>query len=254
LVLPPRPAAVENPATDPAPAAPVAEKSAKRKGAGALREIAIIVVVALVVSAVVRAFFFQAFYIPSGSMENTLQIDDRVVVSKIGERFGDPKRGDIVVFKDPGGWLPPQPDNDPAATKAVRRGLEIVGLAPARADEDLVKRVIGVGGDRVVCCDPQGRVTVNGIPLEEASYIFPGDQPSDIPFDVAVPAGRYFVMGDHRSASGDSRVHLTDPGSGTISGDDIIGRAVLKVWPFSRFGTLPVPETFTNPQLVASRP
>jgi signal peptidase I len=225
----------------------------RRRGA-AIREVAIILVVALVVSAVVRAFFFQAFYIPSGSMENTLLVNDRVIVSKIGQQFGDPQRGDIVVFKDPGGWLPENEETGAPIARALHRSLEIVGLAPSAADKDVIKRVIGVGGDRVVCCDAQGRITVNGVPLDESSYLYPGNVPSTTSFDVTVPEGRLFVMGDHRSNSGDSRSHLSDAGQGTISEDDVIGRAVLLVWPFTRFTTLKVPETFSNPALTGSTP
>jgi signal peptidase I len=227
-------------------------KHKKHKKGSVLREVALIVVVALVVSALVRAFLFQAFYIPSGSMENTLAVNDRVIVNKIGTDLGSVKRGDVVVFRDPGGWL--------ADTEAVRQGnalqrglhraLEVVGLAPSPADQDVIKRVIGVGGDRVQCCGDDGKVTVNGVPLDEP-YVYPGANPSDIDFDVTVPEGRLFVMGDHRNDSNDSRVQGRGdaPDKGTIPLDLVVGRAVLVVWPLDHWGTLDAPDTFKNPAL-----
>ncbi len=215
----------------------------KRKG-GAVREVVLIVVVALVLSAIVRTFFFQAFWIPSGSMENTLLRDDRILVSKITTQVSGIERGEVVVFRDPADWLAPVPETGSPVQQRVRKGLEFVGLAPSRSDRDLVKRVIGVGGDRVACCDDQGRVTVNGVPLNEVSYLYPGDKPSDEPFDVVVPPGKLWVMGDHRSASGDSRFHLDDPAGPFVAESDVVGRALWVVWPFSQWSTLPIPDTF----------
>lgn len=173
----------------------------RRRSGGALREVALIVVVALILSAIVRTFLFQAFWIPSGSMENTLLPDDRILVSKITTKVSGIERGEVVVFRDPAEWLSPLPATGSVVQQRFRNGLEFVGLAPSQSDRDLVKRVIGVGGDRVQCCDAQGRVSVNGVPLDESSYLFPGDKPSDEPFDVTVPADKLWVMGDHRSAS-----------------------------------------------------
>jgi len=238
--------AASGPHEDPITHGPEDEPEKKRPSA--VREVVVIVVVALVVSALVRALLFQAFFIPSASMENTLKLNDRVIVSKIGQHLGPVHRGDIVVFKDPGGWLPAKVASDNVVARAAHRTLEVVGLAPSASDQDVIKRVIGVPGDHVVCCDASGKVTVNGVALDEP-YVYPGDSPSDIKFDVVVPPGRLFVMGDHRSDSGDSRVHLSDVGQGTIPEKNVIGRAVLLVWPFNRWKTLGVPATFKNPAL-----
>jgi signal peptidase I len=225
---------------------PVAESANARpaKRGGALREVALIIVVALVLSALVRTFLFQAFWIPSGSMEDTLLPDDRILVSKLTTQVSGIERGEVVVFEDPSDWLTPTPETGTALQRTIRDTLEFVGLAPARSDRDLVKRVIGVGGDRVVCCDAQGRITVNGQPLDETSYLYPGDKPSEESFDVTVPAGSLWVMGDHRSASGDSRFHLDDPAGPFVPEDRVVGRAMWVVWPFGRWSTLPIPETF----------
>jgi signal peptidase I len=203
-----------------------------------LRETVLLVVVALAVAALLRAYVVQAFVIPSESMEQTLQPVDRVLVSKIELRFSDVERGDIVVFADPGGWLPPvdQPGR-------LAQLLTFLGLRPSATGNDLVKRVIGVAGDRVACCDESGRVTVNGIALEEP-YVYPGDVPSDASFDVEVPLDGLWVMGDHRSDSADSRAHLGDPGGGVVPVDRVVGRAFAVVWPVSRWQGLDIPPTF----------
>ena len=207
---------------------------------GAIRETAIIVIAALVISAIVRAFLVQAFYVPSGSMENTLLISDRIIASKISTRVAGVNRGEIVVFTDPGGWLP-EPEPGPGGLRgALRSGLTFIGLLPADSGKDLVKRVIGVGGDRVQCCDAQGRILVNGVPLDEPYIIGPTDQ---VPFDVTVPADSIFVMGDNRGNSRDSRFHL-EVASGTVPAANVVGRVVAVVWPFNRLATDPVPEVF----------
>jgi signal peptidase I len=222
-------------------------KPAPRSGFGAAaREFVLIVVGALIVSSILRAFVGQMFIIPSESMENTLLVSDRVVV----EKLTDVKRGDVVVFEDPGGWLGPEESGQKRGS--VGRFFELVGLLPDSSHGHLIKRLIGMPGDKVACCDSKGRMTVNGQPLDETSYLYPGDAPSQTDFQVTVPAGRVFVMGDHRSASGDSRVHLQDvDADGGNQGDaafvpmdKITGRAILVVWPAGRWGKLGVPDTF----------
>jgi len=222
-------------------------KPAHRSGFGAVaREFVLIVVGALIVSSILRAFVGQMFIIPSESMENTLLVGDRVVV----EKLTDVKRGDVVVFEDPGGWLGPEESGQKRGS--IGRFFEVVGLLPDSSHGHLIKRLIGMPGDKVSCCDSKGRLLVNGQPLDETSYLYPGDAPSQMEFQVTVPAGRVFVMGDHRSASGDSRVHLqdTDPNGGSpgdaafVPMDKITGRAILVVWPAGRWGKLGVPDTF----------
>ncbi|WP_328992503.1 signal peptidase I [Kribbella sp. NBC_01245] len=225
--------------------------------AAAAREFVLIVVGALIVSSILRAFVGQMFIIPSESMQNTLLVGDRVVVEKIT----DAERGDVIVFEDPGGWLGAEESGQKRGS--VGRFFEVVGLLPDSSHGHLIKRLIGMPGDKVACCDKQGRLMVNGQPLDETAYLFPGDAPSAMEFQVTVPAGKVFVMGDHRSESGDSRVHLTDTGAeGTTPGDaafvpidKITGRAVLVVWPASNFSKLGRPDTFkTVPPAVNPAP
>ena len=217
-----------------------------------LRELPGIVITALVISVLIKTFLVQAFYIPSGSMENTLLVNDRVLVNKLADKPDEIHRGDIVVFRDPGGWLNgPQTASRGGLLGLVRDGLVFVGLAPAAGEEDLIKRVIGVGGDKVVCCDAKKRVTVNGVPLDEP-YLFPGDDPSEQTFSVTVPAGELWVMGDHRSVSEDSRFHTEQPGKGFVPVDDVIGRAFTIVWPLDSARLLQHPATFDQPALDAS--
>lgn len=206
-----------------------------------LREVVIIVAMAMILSLVVKTWVAQAFYIPSGSMEQTLERGDRVMVSKVHKATSGINRGDIVVFRDPGGWLPPsaQPAVDDSVLGRIQQGLTFIGLLPDPGDEHLIKRVIGVGGDRVVCCDADNRLTVNGAPIEEP-YVYPGDAASAIAFDIQVPADSVWVMGDHRSDSQDSRFHpLEGDGiQGSVPLSRVVGRAIVTVWPFTRLGTL----------------
>ncbi len=201
-----------------------------RKGS-VLREFPLLVVVALLVSLIIKSFFVQFFYIPSGSMEDTLRIKDRVAVNKVPFISKTIKRGDIVVFRDPDHWLSePTPSTEPIILDKLRESLIALGVLPNPAKQHLVKRVIGIGGDHVVCCDNNKMITVNGKALNER-YIFKGDHPSDMNFDVTVPAGKIWVMGDHRGASADSRYHQDDINKGMVPVSKVVGRVVAVIWP-----------------------
>ena len=228
----------------------------------AIKEFAIVVGMALVLSFIVKTWLLQAFYIPSGSMEDTLVLNDRVIVSKLTPGPVDLKRGDIIVFADPGQWLDetPKAKQGPIAT-AVTETLTFVGLLPDNAENHLIKRVIGLPGDHVVCCDEGGRITINGTAIKEP-YLKPGDAASEQDFDITVPRGRVWVMGDHRSTSADSRVHDGPENNGSHGSVDerlIVGRAVALVWPLDHltwlstptatFAHVPAPSaTATDPQ------
>ena len=204
-----------------------------RKGS-LLRELPILVILALVVSLLIKSFLVQFFYIPSGSMENTLQIKDRVAVNRIPFIGNDISRGDVIVFRDPAGWLPEASSVDGnRVTNAIRDGLVLVGIVPNPAKQYLVKRVIGVAGDNVVAKDQV--LTINGKPTNEP-YIFAGNTPSDTDFNITVPEGKVWVMGDHRGASGDSRVHQDDVNNGMVPVEKITGRVVATIWPLSQIG------------------
>ncbi len=196
-----------------------------------LREIPIIVVSALVVSIFVKTFLIHFFYIPSGSMEKTLLIGDRIAVNKLANFFSDIKRGEVVVFKDPANWLGQAPgETGSKSVVAIKNALVSVGVLPDPAKQYLIKRVIGVGGDSVICCDTKGRLTVNGTAINEP-YIFSGNKPSESTFKVNVPKGFIWVMGDHRSASADSRFHTDDIHHGMVPLNAVVGRAFATVWP-----------------------
>jgi len=204
-------------------------------------ELPFLLAIALVLAFIIKTFLVQAFVIPSGSMQNTLEINDRVLVNRFTNWMGhEPNRGDIVVFQDPGGWL----DSEPVKPKNVfSKALTAVGLLP-EDNGDLIKRVVGVGGDDVKCAGNGAPVTVNGVPLQESGYLYPSNLPSMEPFEVHVPKGKIWVMGDHREVSVDSRAHINGPTGGFVPLGNVVGIAVLKVWPPSHFGTLPVPSTF----------
>ena len=204
-----------------------------RKGS-LLRELPILVILALLVSLLIKSFLVQFFYIPSGSMENTLQVRDRVAVNRIPFIGNDISRGDVIVFRDPAGWLPEASSvSGNRITNAIREGLVIVGVIPNPTKQYLVKRVIGVAGDKVVAKDQL--LTINGKPTSEP-YIFAGNTPSDTDFNITVPEGKVWVMGDHRGASGDSRVHQDDVNNGMVPVEKITGRVIATIWPLSRIG------------------
>ena len=205
-------------------------------------ELVLLVVIALVVSVTVKTFVVQMFFVPSESMEPLFVDNDRILVQKVSYWGNDVQRGDVVVFEDPGGWLGPNAPLNP-----LQKVLSTVGLYPTGGH--LVKRVIGVGGDRVQCCDKQGRVTVNGVPLDESDYIMSGAQPSSKPFDVRVPDGRLWVMGDNRANSEDSRYHQNLRGHGTIPVSSVVGKVFAIVWPLGRFHIVTRPDTFDQAAL-----
>ena len=210
--------------------------SPKARGSS-LRELPILIISALVLSIIVKTFFIQFFYIPSGSMENTLQVNDRVGVNKLGALFSDIKRGEVVVFRDPANWLSPNYDDSSGIRKAIKDSLVFVGVLPDPSKQYLIKRVIGVGGDKVRCCGKDGKIEVNGLSINEP-YIYEGDKPSDSEFEVEVPQGFIWVMGDHRGASADSRFHTDDPNKGMVALDKVTGRATFIIWPFSNLAIL----------------
>jgi len=204
-----------------------------------LREVPVVVISALVVSVLVKTFLVHFFFIPSGSMENTLQVNDRVGVNKLASHFSEIRRGEVVVFRDPADWLSTQSDESTGLIKAIKESLVFVGILPDPSKQYLIKRVIGVGGDHIVCCAKDGKLQVNGTSINEP-YIFKGNTPSDSTFDVTVPKGFIWVMGDHRAASADSRFHTSDVNKGMVPLSDVVGRAEFVIWPVNHIAFLPV--------------
>jgi signal peptidase I len=208
-----------------------------RKGS-VLREFPILVIVALAVSLLIKTLLVQFFFIPSGSMENTLQIQDRVAVNKLPFVSKNVSRGDVVVFRDPSNWLPePYVGDENKIISKVKEGLVLVGVLPNPAKQYLVKRVLGVAGDEVICCTKSGKLTINGKVAVEP-YIFAGNKPSELKFNVTVPEGKIWVMGDHRSASADSRYHQDDMNNGFVPVSRITGRAYAIIWPIKNIGII----------------
>jgi signal peptidase I len=208
-------------------------------GTSMLRESALIIGLAVLFSLLVKTWLMQEFFIPSISMENTLLVGDRVIVNKLVPTPMSLNRGDVIVFEDPGNWLPPAVR---AQHSRLSSALTFVGLLPNDVGNDLIKRVIGLPGDHVVCCNSGKQLTVNGVALSEP-YLFPGDIPSQAAFNITVPAGRVWVMGDHRSESGDSRPHDDNSGGtkGSIPESLIVGRAMAVVWPVTHWTWLSSP-------------
>ena len=217
-------------------------KSAK-KSMPLWQETILLLLLALVLAVVIKTLFVQAFYIPSPSMEPQFIQNDRILVQKVSYwGGGSPQRGDIVVFADPGGWLGAS-ESDTAHTWFTK-GMEKIGLYPAGGH--LVKRVIGVGGDRVVCCDPKGRLTVNGHALNEKSYLPKGTVPSEKNFDITVPKGDLWLMGDNRANSYDSRGHMEDKGAGFVDAKLVVGKVFALIWPAKRAEIIHRPATFDD--------
>ena len=234
----------------------------RRSARSSWRELPILIVVALAIALVVKTFVVQPFFIPSSSMEDTLMIGDKVLVNKLVYHFRPIEAGDIIVFNGAGSWDPNPPPGHPSRDPVVRAyDVTLRPLFRSIADlfgtpigqTDYIKRVIGVPGDRVKCCNAQGLVTVNGVSLHESSYLYPGAAPSVPRFNIVVPKGRLWVMGDNRAVSYDSRLHTSSPGHGTIPENKVVGRAFAIVWPPDRWRILPIPSTFDQPGIDAPR-
>lgn len=216
------------------------------------REVILVLFFGLLLSVIIRSFVAQVFSIPSGSMENTLQIGDRVIVQKIGNY----QRGDVVVFSDPANWLSDHPQTPERG--AVGRALEFVGILPDTGTNHLIKRVIGLPGDTVECCNTEGRLTVNGTSIDESAYLYATPEtgmvaPSDVEFKVVVPKDRLFVMGDHRNASRDSRCYLSNLAINGYTGEpafvptrNVVGTAWAIMYPFENGRFFSTPEAFAE--------
>lgn len=223
---------------------PSATSTRRRRGVLVfLRDVLVIVLIAALVSFVVKSFVVRSFYIPSASMERTLLIDDRILVDELTPRWTGYERGDIVVFKDPGGWLDAQPQRpaQPPLVEAVDWVLNFVGISATDSQDHLVKRVIGTPGDHVVCCNALGQITINDAPVDELVYLNLPDgdtAASNEPFDVTVPEGSVWLLGDNRDRSRDSRAHQELPSGGFVPLANVVGRAFLTTWPLDRIGPI----------------
>ncbi|MDQ4052808.1 MAG: signal peptidase I [Actinomycetota bacterium] len=234
----------------------MADTAPARRKAPLWLETIILLVIAIALALVIKTFFVQAFYIPSSSMEPGLVINDRILVQKPSYWFGEPQRGDVVVFEDPGQWLP---GPDPGPTNPVTRAMAAIGLYPTGGH--LVKRVIGVAGDTIVCCDDQGRLEINGKAIDENQFLAPrrkcdGPMPSQCKEKWSVgpiPEGDLFVMGDNRAHSADSSEKLCgesegncDPNDAYVSVDLVVGKVFSLVWPIDHFDWVGRPDAFDD--------
>ncbi|MFI2272594.1 MULTISPECIES: signal peptidase I [Catenuloplanes] len=215
-------------------------------------ELPILLVVAFCLAVLIRTFLVQAFYIPSGSMENTLLVGDRVLVNKVVYDVRTPERGEVVVFRGTDRWAPEHTDDTSGLTFMTRLSRtigDLVGVGRP-GEKDFIKRVIGVGGDTVSCCDEQGRILVNGMPIDEP-YIFEDSPLDDTVGDgndcrsrrfqeIVIPEGQIFVMGDHRSVSQDARCQ------GPVPVENVVGQAFVIVWPRDSWAGIPVPEVWDD--------
>lgn len=215
---------------------PVRHAKPEKRG-GWLRETVMVVIVATALSVVIKTFFAQAFYIPSASMESTLDVGDRIMVNKLADSEDSLERGNIVVFVDPGGWLSETPADPGPVMSVVTNVLSFIGILPSNAGEHVIKRVIGMPGDTVSCCGDDGRIQVNGVSITEP-YLKAGVEPSEETFEVVVPEGHLWVMGDNRSNSRDSRAHIGEPGGGFVPISSVEGRASIVTWPLDSIGWL----------------
>ena len=232
--------------------APEGSRRRPQRGAvGFLRDLVVIVVVAVLASFLIKTFLIRSFYIPSESMQNTLQVGDRILVNELVPGLIPLQRGDVVVFKDPGGWLTGDYTQAPSNPVAAAGDwvLSLFGLSTQDANDHLVKRVIGLPGDHVVCCNALGQISVNGSPIDEPYVVKQAGSSavSGVPFDKTVPANELFVLGDNRYNSEDSRFHPDTKTKGYVPIEDVVGRAFVVSWPISHWTWLSdFPDTFAG--------
>ena len=237
--------------TDPSPRAPRTAQDRERRARSVklfVRDIVVIFVAAIVISVGIKTFLIRSFYIPSSSMTNTLQVNDRIIVNQLVPDVVELKRGDVVVFRDPGGWLPQLVETDVnPVVGAVDWFLTMIGLSASDSNDHLIKRVIGLPGDTVMCCNPVGQMEVNGAPLDEPYLNLPAGAStvSGDDFSVTVPEGSLWVMGDNRYSSKDSRYNTDTPSNGFVPVDNVVGRAFVITWPSEHWSFIDnYPDTF----------